>query len=56
MHCDMWSCGIALYMMSTRKTPYDNSKEDNNLHALVESGEIVRKSTILFIKICKSWR
>lgn len=38
LHCDVWSCGISLYMMSTRKTPYNNSKEENNLPNLVENG------------------
>lgn len=34
-------------MMSTRKTPYSHSKEENNLQTLVENGEIVRKSIIM---------
>lgn len=38
---DVWSCGVALYMMAARKIPY-NYKNDNELVQAIKKGRIVR--------------
>ena len=38
---DVWSCGIALYMMAARKLPY-NFKNDSELVQSIKKGRIVR--------------
>ena len=45
---DIWSCGIALYMMSTRKRPY-KFKNDNELMQRIKNGDLIRSSTSLSI-------
>lgn len=41
MAADVWSCGIALYMMAARKLPY-NFKNDSELVFNIKKGRIVR--------------
>lgn len=42
---DVWSCGIALYMMAARKIPY-NYKNDSELVQVIKKGKIVRNRNI----------
>jgi calcium-dependent protein kinase len=41
LSADIWSCGIALYMMCTRKLPF-NFKNDTELVHRIKKGQIVR--------------
>jgi calcium-dependent protein kinase len=45
---DIWSCGIILYMMATKKLPYKYKNEDE-LISKIEKGYISRKCMIFFI-------